>query len=439
LFIISDTDTLEMISSMIAALDIEMPTGTGKIRVLHLKYADADNVASVLTSISKAVGTKTRPGQPDKAASAAPAAAQTQTNRSTQVPVNFEEPVHITADAATNSLVIIAAPQDFITLKGVIAELDVRRPQVLVEALIMEMGYQRSLELGVEWRTTTDYSGDNTTVVGATNFGEISSLSSLATNPLAGPSGLFLAAIDGTVEVGGVTFPNIGALVKALQKKGDVDVLSTPHLLTTDNEEAEIVVSDNIPFQTSEKFDSNGNPIYTYEYRDVGMTLRFTPQINDEDYVKLNLFQEISDVLSVSTGGSANAPSTTKRSAKTTVVIKDGATVVIGGLLQDDSQLTGSSVPCLGDLPIIGALFRSNSRSKDKSNLMIFLTPHIIRESADLEEITKDKAKEHENFSEEKLSDDHSSIGEKLNELLGNELEPNPASKKVLDDIKEAE
>lgn len=439
LFIISDTDTLDMISSMIDALDIEMPTGTGKIRVLHLKYADADNVASVLTSISKAVGTKTKPGQGDKATPSAQVATAAPTNRATQVPVNFEEPVHITADAATNSLVIIAAPQDFITLKGVIAELDVRRPQVLVEALIMEMGYQRSLELGVEWRTTTDYSGNNTTVVGATNFGEISSLSSLATNPLAGPSGLFLAAIDGTVEVGGVTFPNIGALVKALQKKGDVDVLSTPHLLTTDNEEAEIIVSDNIPFQTSEKFDSNGNPIYTYEYRDVGMTLRFTPQINDEDYVKLNLFQEISDVLSVSTGGSSNAPSTTKRSAKTTVVIKDGATVVIGGLLQDDSQLTGSSVPCLGDLPLIGALFRSNSRSKDKSNLMIFLTPHIIRESADLEEITRDKAEEHERFSEDKMADDNSSVGDKLHELISNELDPNPASKKVLDDLKEAE
>jgi general secretion pathway protein D len=268
----------------------------------------------------------------------------------------------------------------------------------------MEISYKRAMELGVEWRTTTDPSKNQVNVIGGSNFGGISSL---AQNPFAGPSGLFLAAVDGTVKVGDKTFANIGALVHALQTKGDVDVLSTPHLLTTDNEEAEIIVSDNIPFQTSEKFDSNGQPIFTFEYRDVGLTLRFTPQINDDDFVKLKIFQEVSDIVSTTTGGTENAPSTTKRSAKTTVVAKDGSTVVIGGLIKSKRGMNQSSVPCLGDIPIMGALFRSRSDSTDKTNLMIFLTPHIIRTNEDMAKQAAKKQKQYDALREEKrLLDD---------------------------------
>lgn len=379
LIVIADPDTLAEIKAMIRALDVEIPRGSGKINVYYLKYADAENVASVLTAISKSAGTKAKPGQPQ------PQAAQAKV---TEVPVEFEQPVQITADKATNSLVIIASPQDYETLTSVIEKLDVRRPQVLVEALIIEMSYEKSLQLGVEWRSVNDISRDQPNVFGGTNFGTITPLMQ---NPLNVPTGLFLGAVEGTVTFNNQTFLNVGALIQALQKTGDVNVLSTPHLLTTDNEEAEIVVSDNIPFQTSQKFDSNGNPIFTFEYRDVGLTLRITPQINEDDYVKLKLFQEISQIVSTTTGTSINAPTTTRRSAKTTVVVKDKTTVVIGGLIKDNTQANVSSVPCLGDIPFLGALFRTSSNANQKTNLLIFLTPHIIRTMDEITEITRQK------------------------------------------------
>ncbi|WP_025323930.1 type II secretion system secretin GspD [Deferrisoma camini] len=377
LIVIADPQTLAEIKKMIQALDVEIPRGSGKINVYYLKYADAENVASVLTAISKSAGTKAKPGQP-----------QVKRPKVTEVPVEFEEPVQITADKATNSLVIIASPRDYETLTAVIEKLDVRRPQVLVEAAILEMSYEKSLELGVEWRTVNDISRDQPNVFGGTNFGTITPLMQ---NPLNVPTGLFLGAVKGTITFNNQTFLNVGALIRALQKSGDVNVLSTPHILTTDNEEAEIVVSDNIPFQTSQKFDTNGNPIFTFEYRDVGLTLRITPQINDDDYVKLKLFQEISQIVSTTTGTSTNAPTTTRRSAKTTVVVKDQTTVVIGGLIKDNTQVNVSSVPCLGDIPFLGALFRTSSNANQKTNLLIFLTPHIIRTMDQITEITREK------------------------------------------------
>ncbi len=382
LIVVADPDTLGEIKAMIKALDVEIPRGTGKINVYYLKYADAENVASVLTAISKSARTRPKPGQP-----------QVRKPKVTEVPVEFEEPVQITADKATNSLVIIASPQDYETLKGVIEKLDVRRPQVLVEALILEMSYEKSLELGVEWRTVDNPARDGKTVVGGTNFGTITPLMQ---NPLNIPSGLFIGAVKGTITFNNQTFLNVGALVRALQKSGDVNVLSTPHILTTDNEEAEIIVSDNIPFQTSQKFDSNGNPIYTFEYRDVGLTLRITPQINEDDYVKLKIFQEISQIVSTTTGTAVNAPTTTKRSAKTTVVVKDNTTVVIGGLIKDNSQVNVSSVPCLGDIPVLGFLFRTSTNRNQKTNLLIFLTPHIIKSMEQIEDITRTKREEYD-------------------------------------------
>jgi general secretion pathway protein D len=383
LIVIADPTTMADIKAMIRALDVEIPKGSGKINVHYLKYADAENVASVLTAISKSAGTRPRPGQPQQTP---PAARTTATGEAS---VEFEEPVQITADKTTNSLVIIASPQDYEILRDVIEKLDIRRPQVLVDALIVEMSFEKALELGVEWRTTDDPRGGNLTGFGSTNFGNIGNVA--VGGPLAVPQGLALGVVKGTISFGGREFLNVGALLRALQTDADVNVLSSPHLITTDNEEAEIVVSDNIPFKTSEKFDSLGNPISTFEYRDVGLTLRFTPQINEDNFVRLRLFQETSQILSTATGGSTNAPSTTRRSAKTTVVVQDQTTVVIGGLVSDDTQMRASSVPCLGDLPLLGYLFRSTRQEGRKKNLLIFLTPRIVTNMAKLEEVTQDK------------------------------------------------
>lgn len=402
IIVIAEASAFADVRSLLASLDVELPTGKGKINVVQLKYASAETMATVLNSISQSGSkAKSAPAAPQVRATVAgqPAqvqAAQAQAQKGDDMTVHFDEPVTITADKATNSLIIVALPQDFATLKSVIDKLDVLRPQVLVEALIIQMDFKKVLELGVEWRTTDSQSAN---VVGATNFGNINSLRDLATNPLAGPNGMYLAAIDGTIKVGDKVFPNIGALVKALQTNTDGEVLSTPNLLTTDNEEAEIVVSDNIPFQTSTVYDSTGNPRYNYEYRDVGLTLRFTPQINDDNFVKLKLFQETSSVDSA-TNLNQLAPSSRKRTAKTTIVVKDGATVVIGGLIQDKKNTSQSAVPCLGDIPVLGALFRSQSKTNDKTNLMIFLTPHIIRDPSDMTRVSEDKRKKHEEFTQ---------------------------------------
>lgn len=382
LIVIADPVTMADIKAMIRALDVEIPKGSGKINVYYLKYADAENVASVLTAISKSAGTRPRPGQPQTP----PAARATATGEAS---VEFEEPVQITADKTTNSLVIIASPQDYEILRDVIEKLDIRRPQVLVDALIVEMSFEKALELGVEWRTTDDPRSGGTTGFASTNFGNIGNVA--VGGPLAVPQGLALGVVKGTISFGGREFLNVGALLRALQTDADVNVLSSPHLITTDNEEAEIVVSDNIPFKTSEKFDSLGNPISTFEYRDVGLTLRFTPQINEDNFVRLRLFQETSQILSTATGGSTNAPSTTRRSAKTTVVVQDQTTVVIGGLVSDDTQMRSSAVPCLGDLPLLGYLFRSTRQESRKKNLLIFLTPRIVTNMAKLEEVSQDK------------------------------------------------
>ncbi|NTU60070.1 MAG: type II secretion system secretin GspD [Deltaproteobacteria bacterium] len=390
LIVIADPATLEEIKSVIRALDVEIAKGTGKINVYYLRYADAENVASVLTAISKNAGPKAKPGQPGQP----PQAAQAAPRVAGEIAIELEEAVQITADKATNSLVIIATPQDYELLKTVIAKLDIRRPQVLVEALILEMNYQKSLELGVEWRISdSNPTSGGTKVVGGSSFGNIATAMA---NPLALGSGLVLAAVDGTITYGSQTFANVAAMVKALQTAGDINVLSTPHLLTTNNEEAEIIVSDNIPFQTSQKFDNNGNPIYTFDYKDVGLTLRMTPQINDDGYVKLKVFQEVSQLLSATTGTNSNAPSTSKRQAKTTVVVKDAATVVIGGLVKDNTLKNISSVPCLGDIPLLGYLFRNSTVRKEKVNLLIFLTPHVITSTEDLEKISEQKRQEYD-------------------------------------------
>ncbi|MDF1553701.1 MAG: hypothetical protein P1P84_11595, partial [Deferrisomatales bacterium] len=319
-------------------------------------------------------------------------------------------------DKATNSLVIIASPQDYEILSAVIEKLDVRRPQVLVEALIVEMSYEKSLELGVEWRTVDDPSGGDLAGFASQTFG-VGLNSVAAAGPLAAPGGLSLGLVKGVIEFGGVEFLNVGAMINALQTSGDVNVLSTPSLLTTDNEESEIVVSDNIPFKTSEKFDSNGNPISTFEYRDVGLTLRFTPQINEDDFVKLKLYQEISQVLSTATGGSANAPSTTRRTAQTTVVAQSGSTIVIGGLIKDDTETTTSSVPCLGDLPLVGYLFRSTADKVTKKNLLLFLTPHIINDTQDIESLTRKRRERFEGRMDLEKAEPRSSA-EKLREYI---------------------
>jgi general secretion pathway protein D len=289
----------------------------------------------------------------------------------------FEGQVRIGADPSTNALIINASPQDFETLRDVIEKLDVRRRQVYVEAIIAEVSLDITRELGIELQGAAGL--PNGVGFGRTNLsGDINKLLNPTTL-----SGLVLAAASSqTVTVNGVTVPAQQAILRALESRGDANILSAPTVLTTDNQEAEIVSGQNVPFiasRSSNEVNLN-NTFATIERRDVGITLRLTPQISEGGQVRLDIFQEVSDVIS---NDPNLGPTTTIRSASTSVVTRDSQTIVIGGIMFDARAKNVAKVPFFGDIPVIGNFFKFDSTRNRKTNLLIFLTPHIIRNERD--------------------------------------------------------
>lgn len=372
LIIVADEEDMETIMDLIAKLDIPTPRGKDNIRVRPLKNSKAEDVAKVLNSIISQQKSQVKKGGTETAA--------------------LIEGSQITADKATNSLIITAPPQDYEIISRIIDELDVMRPQVLVEALIAEVTFGKTKELGVEWRAgfdkvISDESGEDYLGFAGTNFGQISSVQSgILSGDL--PSGMFLGVSKGTIKVGGIEFPNIAALIRAYQRDQDVNILSTPHILTTDNEEARILVGQSISYPQSDIVDNITRQ--SYIYKDIGITLTLTPYINPDGYVKLEISLKIDNV--IPGGTTLEAPWTTKREAETTVVVRDRQTVVIGGLLKDDQSDTFNRVPCLGEIPLLGWIFRNMSKRKEKTNLQVFLTPHIIKTPEDLQLLTLEKS-----------------------------------------------
>jgi len=224
---------------------------------------------------------------------------------------------------------------------------------------------------------------------GAGGVGDYSGIKGLSGIPPSLHSGFSLGVVGEAITIGNVVFPNVAAILQAYQKDSDVNILSTPQILTTDNEEAEIKVGENVPYLTKE---ATGDQTYqTYEYKDVGMTLKITPQINQERFVRLKIFQEN---ITLKGGIEEFRPTTLKRSAETTVIVKDKNTVVIGGIIGENTERGAYQVPCLGDIPGLGLLFKSKSRSRNKTNLFVFLTPHIIENPIEAQKIYDEKKKE---------------------------------------------
>ena len=397
LIVLAGQELMEDIGDLIAKLDIPTPTGTGRINVYYLENADAEEISKVLASL-----TEKRPGTPQ-------AAGQAPTIKGV-IAAELEGGVKITADKATNSLIIIASLNDYQTLVDVIKKLDIRRRQVYVEALVMEINLDNARDLGVEFRGAAELRNDGA-VLGGTNFGFQGNLNdlilSLATgNPLLfSGTGLLAAGIAGNVTLpDGTEIPAITAVLRAAQTSENLNILSTPHLLTLDNKEAEIIVAENIPFITSQSRDTTNlaNVINTVERKDVGIILRFTPRINESDFVSLDIYQESSAVqatslLTISEVG----PITTKRSAKTSVLVKSGDTVVLGGMMQDTVTNNESKVPILGDIPLLGYLFRFSAVKHEKTNLLIFLTPHVIRTPEEMNEVTTENQQKMDRFIEQ--------------------------------------
>jgi general secretion pathway protein D len=343
--------------ALITHLDTPNDAG-GDTQVIYLKYADAKSLVPVLTSVSSSIGS-------DKQKAATPAAGSS--------------PISIQADENTNALVITAPGGMMRSLQAVIRQLDIRRAQVLVEAVIAEVSATKTSELGVQWLVNGSTSGDST--AGASQFpGSGIGIVDLATDP----SGFAGNVANGLTLGIGDLFGNdrFAILVRAIASDDETNVLSTPSLVMLDNEEAEIVVGQNVPFVTGSQQTTGGlaNPFQTIERQDVGLTLKVKPQINEGDAIKLDITQEVSSVAPTSTTGASDII-TNKRSIKTSILADDGDIVVLGGLIRDDLQEGVSKVPLLGDIPVMGALFRSKNVTKVKRNLMVFLHPVIMRDA----------------------------------------------------------
>jgi len=407
LVIVAGREEMAMALDLVEKLDVRLPPGRAQIHVYFLENALAEDLAKVLTAqaqdLVRAVGQQPTPGArpPTVAAPAPPPPPPTQTGPvSGVVPTAMgERKITITPDKATNALVVTAIPEDYQALVEVMKKLDIPRRQVYVEAAVVEISLEKTRDLGVEFRSTSDFENSSKQGFGGTSFGLINQV---ATNPFS-ISGLAIGIIEGTVTFGGQTFLNIGAFLQAIQQTSDVNVLSTPHLLTTDNQEAEIVVASNIPFVTATS-QTQVSTLTTIERKDVGIILRFTPQVSEGDKVTLKIFEEISAIQATVTAGidpRQVGPTTSKRTAKTTVVVDSKQTIVIGGLFRDDADATEQRVPCLGDIPLLGKLLGRTQNNTRKTNLVIFLTPHIVRTAEDLKRIKEQVGEHHQQFKRE--------------------------------------
>jgi general secretion pathway protein D len=379
------------VAELLKKIDIPASAGSGRINVYYLENADAEEVSKVLSSLSeKRTGT---PGAAPPAAAGARAAPLATATGAAVVSAELEGGVKVTADKATNALIIVASTNDYETLVGVIKKLDIRRRQVFVEAVIMEIDIGKSLDVGVEWRGAIQAGGGNSgALIGGANYGITGGLNDLLAglasgNPLTfAGSGLVAGGLGGSVTLpDGTKIPAVAAVLRASQGNNNLNILSSPHLLTQNNKEAEIIVAENIPFITSTSRDSTNlaNVINTVERKDVGITLRITPHIHESEFVSMDIYQEASalktDALSLSQSSSVG-PTWTKRSAKTTVLVKSGDTVILGGIMQENITKNVTKIPLLGDIPLLGYLFRFTSEQKTKTNLLILLTPNIIQE-----------------------------------------------------------
>lgn len=340
------------------------------IEVYPLSNANAEDLVKVLNVVV------TRPAQ------AGPA------RRGSQQAGDFEGAVQILADKPTNALIITATARDLGLVKDVVRKLDTARRQVYVETVIMEVSVDRLKQFGSDVTALfgAQNPSGNLTVVGGVNETP-PTLSNLLTTP---------------IDFTDVSAFNVRAVLTALQNRDDVNILSTPQILTSDNQKAEIVVGENRPFPTGQSQTSGGNTITTIERRDVGITLRLTPQIMESNLVKLDVFQEISAVSgeSQSVGSIPLGVITNKRSATTSVLVQDGRTAVIGGLIRDNIVTGQRKIPLLGDIPLLGWLFKFESKRTEKTNLLIFLTPTIVRGPKEMAEIRAAKSEAMERHME---------------------------------------
>ena len=400
---------LALIRSLVEKLDkpSSQNSGMGNIWVVYLKNADATKLAAVLRAAFSASGSGGGGGgggaSPAPAAPGIPAGAPGSASPSTTPVSTSAGPStggFIQADPSTNSLVITASLPLYQQLRNVIDKLDTRRAQVYIESLIVKVDAEKMADIGIQWQAISGDQNSTRVVGGGTNFGGAGSgnIINLTAGINTGVSGIAALAVPPGFNIGLLKkigdFWNIGALARFLETKTDANVLATPNLIALDNEEAKIVIGQNVPFLTGSFSNTGGsgaiNPFQTIERKDVGLTLRIKSQIGEGGTIRLVIYQENSTVVP-SSRNSPQGLTTDKSAIETTVVVEDGQIMVLGGLLKDEYGGGVSQVPFLGDLPIIGPLFRTDTRTRTKSNLMVFLRPIVIRNQDESNALTADR------------------------------------------------
>ncbi|MBK6535220.1 MAG: hypothetical protein IPF99_38550 [Deltaproteobacteria bacterium] len=385
---------------LLRRLDVSID-GEGQVRVLRLQHGDAEEMATVLNNITGGGRQAGAAGQNPRGTNAV-----------------FEGPVRITADKPSNALVITSSPRDYVALRRVIDELDRSRRQVFIEAVVMELSINRSNRLGLNFHGALplDESGQQGIALGG--FNPLSSIIPSAdtlTGLALGVRGQQVAGSQNLIPGIGVSIPAFGVTLNALASTGDANVLSTPHIIATDNSPADINVGQNVPLQTNIGGIASslagaaggqagalagllgGGQGFSAPRQDVGTKIRIVPHINDSNEVRLEIDEEISEV-GASAGGQLGAVTINRRTAKTVVVVRDQNTVVIGGLIRNTDTNTETRIPILGDIPILGALFRNTTRATQRSNLLLILTPYVIRDQSDLRRIFERKMRERQEF-----------------------------------------
>lgn len=370
LFISDFGASIAKIQEILAIIDQPSPPGKESLRIYKLENSNAEDIAKVLNEVlskQKPRVTAVRPGQ-----------------------IQSSQPLQPTVVAvkATNSLIIYAETEEYESIEKLVKEMDIMTGQVLIEALIVEATWEAEKSIGIEWATTQKFKDGKYTGAAGTSFGAIGGYAA---------SGVLPDGLSFGFYKNSLTYPlSVGALLNLYAQDSRFNILSTPQIMTADNQEATISISDNIPYLKETRFiagtgTSSSDTIKSYDYKDVGISLTITPQISQNKYVRLKIKQEVTKLLE---GGTPEAPSTAKRSAETTLIIPNNQTIVLGGLIRDDAEKTVKRVPGLGDIWPFKYFFRHESKSSTKTNLMIFITPRIVTSFEEAEALSVQKQEE---------------------------------------------
>jgi len=368
---------ISRVKDLVAKLDVA-GSSPGNMHVIYLKNADATKIAQTLRAVVSG----------DTAAPAAANAAPNSPTAGTPTGSGI-----IQADTASNALIITASDAVYNNLRSVVEMLDVRRAQVFVEALIAEVTADKVAEFGVQWQSLNGINQTGAQVIGGTNFGTTGNIVTSSQNIGTLGQGLNIGVVNGSTTIPGLgSVVNLGALAKFLETDNNANILSTPNLLTLDNEEAKIIIGQNVPFITG-SYAQTGNtttasPFQTIERKDVGLTLRIKPQISEGGTVKMQVYQEVSSVQNLT---NAAGVITNKRSLESSVLVDEGQIIVLGGLIQDSVSIGEDKVPVLGDIPWLGNFFRHETRHSTKTNLMVFIRPYVLRSGAAPNGLTQDR------------------------------------------------